>query len=83
MNFSDALDYLKKGFRVENMVWNGKGMYLEIQVLDKNSKMGLPYIYIVMPKDHPTYPGAMVPWTPSQMDLMSNDWEVCDKRMGR
>jgi len=29
-----------------------------------------------MPDSHPDYPHVMVPWTPSQLDLMSEQWEI-------
>jgi hypothetical protein len=77
MNFSQALDALKEGYRVENRSWNGKGMHLALQRPDEHSKMGLPYIYITLPKDHPIYPGKMVPRTPSQLDIMSDGWKIC------
>jgi len=50
--------------------WNGKNMYIEMQVPDENSKMTLPYIYMF------TATEELVPWTPSQTDLFANDWEV-------
>lgn len=77
MDFADALKALKEGYRVQNKCWNGPGMYLALQVPDEHSKMGLPYIYINMPEDHPLYPGKNVPWTPSQLDLMSDGWKIC------
>lgn len=77
MDFSDALRALMKGYRVTNKRWNGGGMYLALQTPDEHSKMGLPYIYIGMPKEHPLYSGKMVPWTPSQLDIMSECWEIC------
>jgi len=77
LNFSEALKVLKEGYRVSNKCWNGPGMYLELQRPDEHSKMGLPYIFINMPKEHPLYPDKKVPWTPSQLDLMSEGWEIC------
>lgn len=69
MDFSWALIVLKCGARVHNLGWNGKGMYLELQRPDEHSKMGLPYIFLK------TVSGELVPWTPSQLDLMSEQWE--------
>lgn len=43
-------------------------MYLELQVPDAGSKMGEPYIYIR------TVKGTLVPWTPSQTDVLATDW---------
>jgi hypothetical protein len=77
MDFSDALRSLKNGYRVQNKCWNGPGLYLELQRPDEHSKMGLPYIFINMPKEHPLYPNKKVPWLASQLDLMSDGWEIC------
>jgi hypothetical protein len=81
MDFSDALRKLKSGACIKNMNWNGPGMYLALQVPDQFSKMGTPYIYLCMPDSHPNYPHVMVPWTPSQLDLMSDGWEICGPKV--
>lgn len=70
MNFSEALEELKKGNSVTRKNWNGKGQQIKLQVPDENSKMTLPYIYIK------TVQGDLVPWLASQTDLLSEDWEV-------
>lgn len=46
MNFSQALDALKLGSKVARSGWNGKGIFIELQVPDAHSKMTHPYIYI-------------------------------------
>lgn len=46
MNFSEALDCLKRGDLIQRAGWNGKGMYIEMQNPDENSKMTLPYIFM-------------------------------------
>lgn len=74
-DFSEALKILKLGGKVQRNGWNGKGMWLMLQVPDENSKMTLPYIYIEYPVGHSAYPnGSRVPWLASQTDLMSEDW---------
>lgn len=56
--------------------WNGKGMWIELQVPDEHSKMTLPYIFIEYPVGHPAYPnGSRVPWLASQTDILADDWE--------
>lgn len=70
MNFGDAIAALKRGQRVLRSGWNGKGMWLELQVPDANSKMGLPYIYMS------TVDGKLVPWLASQTDVLAEDWLV-------
>ena len=47
-DFSTALDDLKKWQKITRNGWNWKGMYLQLQTPDENSKMSLPYIYINM-----------------------------------
>ena len=79
MTFGNALDALREGKAVTRPNWNGKSMFLRLQVPDENSKMTLPYIYIEYPPDpkHPVYPsGCRVPWLASQADMLASDWEV-------
>ena len=68
-DFGWAIQQLKAGRRVTRMGWNGRGMYLELQVPDTNSKMTLPYIYMY------TAQGHLVPWLASQTDMLADDWD--------
>lgn len=70
MDFSQALIHLKSRRRVKRAGWNGKGMWLDYQQPDINSKMSLPYIYIR------TVTGHLVPWVCSQTDMLALDWEL-------
>ena len=45
MTFGEAITALKSGGKVARNGWNGRGMYLELQIPDANSKMTLPYIH--------------------------------------
>ena len=77
MDFGAALTAMRRGEKVAREGWNGKGMWLEIQCPDQNSKMTLSYIYIEYPTGHPAYPGGCkVPWLGSQTDLLAWDWAV-------
>jgi hypothetical protein len=76
MNFGDALSALKAGKRVSRTGWNGKGLWLELQVPDANSKMTLPYVYLNYPSDSLYTPGARVPWLASQTDMLAEDWGI-------
>lgn len=67
-DFGWAIAALKNKKRVARDGWNGKGMYLELQVPDAHSKMTLPYIYMK------TVQGDLVPWLASQTDILSLDW---------
>jgi len=76
MNFGEAIANLKYGNKVARAGWNGKGLWLELQVPDANSKMTLPYIFISYPDDAQNTPGARVPWLASQTDVLAEDWEI-------
>ena len=78
MDFGQALDFVKTGKRVSRIGWNGKGMWIELQVPDAHSKMTLPYLYLNYPKDAQNTPGARVPWLASQTDLLAEDWQLCE-----
>jgi hypothetical protein len=70
MTFGAAIEALKAGERVTRRGWNGKDMWLALQVPDEHSKMTLPYIYMK------TAQGDLVPWLASQSDMLSEDWEL-------
>lgn len=65
-----AVKQMHNGARVCRAGWNGKNMYLELQVPDTNSKMTLPYVYMR------TAQGDLVPWLCSQTDLLATDWQL-------
>lgn len=69
-NFGWALSQLNQGRKVLRKGWNGKEMWLHLQVPDANSKMKRPYIYMR------TANGEFVPWVASQTDLLESDWEL-------
>lgn len=72
MNFGigKAIKEMQNGARVRRAGWNGKGMWLALQVPDEHSKMTLPYIYMS------TVTGDLVPWLASQTDILAMDWEI-------
>lgn len=67
MDFSTALEELKGHKKVARAGWHGQG--LGVQYPDARSKNTLPYIYMISMGDR-------VPWLPSQVDIMANDWSV-------
>ncbi len=83
MNFGEALGLLKAGRELTRRDWNGKGMFL---YLVKGQKLasglgygfgeysGEPYCtdFIVIR----TSDNKIVPWVPSQADLLATDWEL-------
>lgn len=79
MDFGQALIELKNGNKVKRKGWNGDGIFLALQVPDKNSKMTQPYIYIDtlgLKTNNPNAPKGRVPWLASQTDMLAEDWEV-------
>ena len=90
MNFGQALDSLRLGSRLQRDGWNGRGLWIELQVPDAHSKMTLPYLFLNypggnVPSDRPGCAvtaasqyaeGARVPWVASQTDILSNDWRI-------
>jgi len=67
-DFGQAIKLLKAGKKVSRIGWNGLGQWLMLQVPDEHSKMKCPYIYIS------PVGGDLVPWLPSQSDILSDDW---------
>jgi hypothetical protein len=78
MSFGLAVDALKKGLKVARAGWNGKGLWLELQRPDANSKMTLPYIFMSYPDNAANTPGARVPWLASQTDVLAEDWYIVE-----
>lgn len=72
INFSSVLnffrDYPEHNLKFAREGWNGKCMYISLQIPDENSKMTRPYLYLK------TAQGTIVPWCPSQTDLLMDDW---------
>lgn len=76
-NFGEAIKYIKRGLKVARKGWNGKGIFVELQVPDENSKMSHPYAYIDttgLLSNNSDATRNRVPWLPSQTDMLSEDW---------
>lgn len=78
MSFGQALDALKTGHRVARAGWNGKGMWLDMQLQDGRSypagELGLlPHLAWIGMK---TADNKFVPWLASQTDVLSEDWTI-------
>lgn len=72
MDFSQALFMVKRGRRIARAGWNGKGMWLMLQIPDAHSKMSLSYVYMKTADD------KLVPWLCSQTDLLADDWCIVE-----
>ena len=65
--------------------WNGKGIFIKLQVPDEHSKMTSPYIYIDttgLRSNNPDAPRSCVPWLASQTDMLAEDWEIAEVQHG-
>jgi len=69
MKSGQAIEEMKEGKQVTRSGWNGKDMFLQLQIPTSLSKMTLPYIYMR------THQGDLVPWLASQTDILSEDWD--------
>lgn len=72
MNFGQAIEELKKGYRIYRTGWNGKCMWLGLQIPDNNSKMSHPYVYMS------DVVGKLFPWNPNNLDMLATDWQISD-----
>ena len=70
LSFGHAIRVLQDGKKVARPGWNGKNMWLALQVPDAHSKMTLPYIYMY------TADKNLVPWLASQTDILATDWSI-------
>jgi len=79
MDFGAALAILKEGGRVYRRAWRDKGSFLlyvdpyasdQYSVREKPNMVGTLFHHIVLK----TADNAMIPWTPSQLDMLGCDW---------
>lgn len=87
-NFSDALRYLNRGLKVARKGWNSDNQYIfKVDVLDVenyNVTVVAESIFDALPG--PIVPflaiktnyNAVVPWAPSQTDILAEDWIFVD-----
>ena len=79
MDIGQAIVELRCERKVAREGWNGRGIFLELQMPDQNSKMTSPYVFIDttgLQTDNPSAPRSRVPWLASQTDLLADDWEI-------
>lgn len=87
MNFGQAIEALKNGKKASRVGWNSKDMFLyyvpvgayapctEIAASLVNENGLVEYgAYIAMK----TAQGNVVPWLPSQTDMLSEDWNLIE-----
>lgn len=68
MNIGEAVLAMRRGAKMTREGWNGRHMWIALQIPDPYSKMTEPYVYMR------TAQGKMVPWLCSQTDLLADDW---------
>lgn len=81
VTFGWALEAMRHGHKVRRRGWNGKGIHIELQRPDANSKMTSPYIFIDttgLQTENEDAPKSRVPWLASQTDMLAEDWELAD-----
>lgn len=79
--FGGAIAALKAGEKLARLGWNGKGIFIKLQVVDENSFMQSSYIYIdtmSLQTDNPNAAKTRVPWLASQTDMLADDWEIVE-----
>ena len=84
MDFSEALNFLIDGKRIQRKGWNGKNQYIELatnisyknpngDIINANHEtMGNKAIVFVGTS------GVQVGWLASQADMLSEDWELVE-----
>lgn len=69
MTFSEALWEIKAGRRMYRIRWNGKGQFV---FLERAQAERPGYLVLKNVDDE------IIPWVPSQIDLLAEDWETAD-----
>ena len=91
LSFSDALNILKSGHKVQRLGWNGKGMWLKLIPASCNAitsdDMGdMVLTHGELPSDMHLLPwigmktvdDSFVPWLASQTDILADDWMIVE-----
>ena len=74
-----AVKQLWDGKKLKRLGWNGKDMWVALQIPDEHSMNTEPYVYLErfgngVPLDkNKRY---RIPWLCSQSDLLAKDWEI-------
>lgn len=85
MNFSEALEEIKAGKRLQREGWNGKGMFVFLVPGSKFRVNREPLLSILGEGTEVTYrphidlraaDGTVGVWQPSMADLLATDWGV-------
>ena len=85
MNFSQALEAVKLGSKIQRAGWDGKGMFVFL-VPGSTFQVNRPPLLGIYPEgttinyhahlDMRTADGQIVPWLASQTDILADDWSI-------
>lgn len=85
LTFSQALDHIKNGVKMQRTGWNGKGMFVFL-VPGSTFTVNRPPLLGIYPEgtvvnylphvDMRTADGSIVPWLASQTDILAEDWQA-------
>jgi hypothetical protein len=85
MNFGEAIEAMKNGYKVARQNWNGKGMFIFL-VPGSTFIVNRPPLLGIYPEgteityqphiDMKTADGRIVPWLASQSDMLDTDWMI-------
>jgi hypothetical protein len=85
MNFGEAIEAMKNGYKVARQNWNGKGMFIFL-VPGSTFIVNRPPLLGIYPEgteityqphiDMKTADSRIVPWLASQSDMLDTDWMI-------
>lgn len=85
LTFSQALNHIKNGIKMQRVGWNGKGMFIFL-VPGSTFIVNRPPLLGIYPEgtevkyhahiDMKTADGQIVPWLCSQTDMLAEDWQT-------
>lgn len=85
LTFSQALNHIKNGAKMQRAGWNGKGMFVFL-VPGSTFIVNRPPLLGIYPEgteityhahiDMKTADGQIVPWLCSQTDMLAEDWQT-------
>ena len=87
MDFSQALNEIKAGMKLQRIGWNGQNMFVFL-VAGSTFEVNRPPLLGIYPEgtsidyhghiDMRTAQGQIVPWVASQTDLLAEDWQIVE-----
>lgn len=70
ISFWVAGTFIEAGYQAARAGWNGKGMFVALHTSDEDGYDD----YLVLR----TVAGSVVPWLPSQTDILAKDWQILE-----